>query len=51
MMYNDSKSRKLVLGKCSIIMGKEIYQANQVKENGLLTCKMPNMERNFSGKI
>lgn len=34
MMYRDSKSRKLVLGKCSIIMGKEIYQANQVKEKG-----------------
>ena len=32
MMYSDSTSRKLVLGKCSIIMGKEIYQANQVKE-------------------
>jgi hypothetical protein len=35
MMYSDSTSRKLVLGKCSIIMGKEIYQANQVKGNGL----------------
>jgi hypothetical protein len=35
---------KLVLGKCSIIMGKEIYQANQVKENGRLTCKMTNMK-------
>lgn len=35
---------KIVLGKCSIIMGKEIYQANQVNENGLLTCKMPNMK-------
>ena len=44
MMHNTSTSRKLVLGKCSIIMGKEIYQANQVKENGLLTCKMPNMK-------
>jgi hypothetical protein len=44
MMYNTSTSRKLVLGKSSIIMGKEIYQANQVKENGLLTCKMPNMK-------
>ena len=41
MMYSDSTSRKLVLGKCSIIMGKEIYQANQVKGNGLLICKMP----------
>ena len=38
MMYDTSTSRKLVLGKCSIIMGKEIYQANQVNENGLLTC-------------
>jgi hypothetical protein len=44
MMYNTSTSRKLVLGKCWIIMGKEIYQANQVKENGLLTCKMTNMK-------
>ena len=44
MMYNTSTSRKLVLGKSSIIMGKEIYQANKVKENGLLTCKMPNMK-------
>ena len=44
MMYNTSTWRKLVLGKCSIIMGKEIYQANQVKENGLLTCKMTNMK-------
>jgi hypothetical protein len=44
MMYNTSTSRKLILGKCSIIMGKEIYQGNQVKENGLLTCKMPNMK-------
>ena len=35
---------KIVLGKCSIIMGKEIYQANHVNENGLLTCKMPNMK-------
>ena len=35
MMYNTSTSRKLVLGKCSIIMGKEIYQANQAKGNGL----------------
>ncbi len=48
MMYSDSKSRKLVLGKCSIIMGKEIYQANQVKENGLLVCKMP-IWREISG--
>ena len=30
MMYNTSTSRKLVLGKCWIIMGKEIYQVNQV---------------------
>ena len=44
MMYNTSTSRKLVLGKCSIIMGKEICQANQVKENGRLTCKMTNMK-------
>jgi hypothetical protein len=44
MMYNTSTWRKLVLGKCSIIMGNEIYQANQVKENGLLTSKMPNMK-------
>ena len=44
MMYNTSTSRKLVLGKSSKIMGKEIYQANQVKENGLLTCKMTNMK-------
>jgi hypothetical protein len=44
MMYNTSTSRKLVLGKCWIIMGKEIYQVNQVKENGLLTCKMTNMK-------
>jgi hypothetical protein len=44
MMYNTSTSRKLVLGKCWIIMGKEIYQANQVKEIGLLTRKMTNMK-------
>ncbi len=44
MMYDTLTWRKLVLGKCSIIMGKEIYQANQVKENGLLTCKRPNMK-------
>jgi hypothetical protein len=50
MMYNTSTSRKLILGKCSIIMGKEIYQGNQVKENGLLTCKMPNMKE-ISRKI
>lgn len=43
-MYNTLMSRKLVLGKCSVIMGKEIYQTNYVKENGLLTCKMPNMK-------
>ncbi len=45
MMYNTSTWRKLVLKKCSIMcVGKEIYQANPVKENGLLTCKMPNMK-------
>ena len=44
MMNNTSTSRKLVFGKCWIIMGKEICQANQVKENGLLTFKMPNMK-------
>jgi hypothetical protein len=48
MMYNTSTSRKLVLGKvlllCWIIMGKEIYQSNQVKEIGLLTRKMTNMK-------
>jgi hypothetical protein len=44
MMYNTSTLRKLVLGKCWIIMGKEIYQANQVKEIGLLTRKMTNMK-------
>ena len=48
MMYNTLMSRKLVLGKCSVIMGKEIYQANQVKENGLLVCKMP-IWREISG--
>ena len=48
MMYSDSKLRKLVLGKCSIITGKEIYQANQVEDNGLLACKMP-IRREISG--
>jgi hypothetical protein len=32
MMYDTLTWRKLVLGKCSIIMGKEIYPANQVGE-------------------
>jgi hypothetical protein len=44
MMYVTSTWRKLVLGKCSIIMEKEIYPANQVEQNGLLTCKMPKMK-------
>ena len=44
MIYVTSTWRKLVLGKCSIIMEREIYPANQVEEKGILTCKMLKMK-------